>query len=254
MKPTIVVPIFAFLSLLVPGVTRRDPVFLVDSDHHPHIAVSWPCKDKSTVKLEGDREYLSPNDKTPFGKNLACYAALGGMRGDYGLGSPGAVDVRVGFYKIDKQKPFFENMADDSAVTVVFSSLKFSAPAKAKPETVVQHCKFEDPNNVLGCAGDPQLLITWNTYSKTEDMGGRLNRRNGRQGVLGEGNASGAKVTFESDEKGIVSMTAVVPYALFKHADDPWLRSNPGDFIEPIHFHIEFEVIAKEKAPEKKAT
>ena len=47
-------------------------------------------------------------------------------------------------------------------------------------------------------------------------------------------------------------MTAVVPYALFKHADDPWLRSNPGDFIEPVHFHMEFEAVAKDaEVPQK---
>lgn len=230
---------------------RRAP-FLVNSEHHPHVLISWPTTDKTGVTLEADREYLSPNDKTPLGKNLACYVALGGNRGDYGLGRPGAVDVRVGFYKIDKKLPFFEKIAPGSAVTVVFSSLEFTAPAEAIPETMVHHLKFEDPNNVLGCAGAPELLGTWNTYNKDENMAGRLNSRNGRKGVLGEGNTSGAKVTFESDEKGRVTMTAVIPYALFKHADDPWLRSNPGDFIEPVHFHLEFEVVAKDRVEEEK--
>jgi hypothetical protein len=234
-----------------PEKSPRAP-FLVDSEHHPHVLISWPCSDKSTAKLEGDREYLSPNDKTPLGKNLACYVALGGNRGDFGLGRPGAVDVRVGFYKADKTRPFFEKLAPDSSITVTFSSLKFTAPAKAIPETMVHHLKFEDPNNVLGCAGAPELLGTWNTYNKDENMAGRLTARNGRKGVLGEGNKSGAKVSFESDDKGLVTMTAVIPYALFKHADDPWLRSNPGDFIEPVHFHLEFEVVAKDKVEEKK--
>src|SRR5262249_34108632 len=155
----------------------------------------------------------------------------GGNRGDYGLGHANAVDVRVGFYKADKAKPFFENMADDASVTIVFSSLKFTLPGRALPETMVQHLKFEDPNNVVGCAGNPELLVTWNTYSKTEDMGGRLTRRNGRKGVLGDEAKPGTSVKFESDKDGLVTMTAVIPYALFKHADDPWLRSNPGDFI-----------------------
>jgi hypothetical protein len=254
MKPALFVPIFAILMLTVPTVSRSGPVFLVDSEHHPHVRISWPRADRTTTTLEADREYLSPNDKTPLGKNLTCYVALGGNRGDYGLGRPGAVDVRVGFYKADKAKPFFENLADDASVTVVFSSLKFTEPARALPETMVHHMKFEDPNNVLGCAGAPELLGTWNTYDTHETMAGRMTRRNGRQGVLGPGNTTGAKVTFETDDAGLVTMTAVIPYALFKHADDPWLRSNPGDFIEPVHFHLEFEVVSKNAPVEEKPT
>jgi len=54
---------------------------------------------------------------------------------------------------------------------------------------------------------------------------------------------------------GAVGMKAVVPYAIFKHADDPWLRSNPGDFTEPVHFHIEFECEPVEKkTPSAKPT
>jgi hypothetical protein len=128
---------------------------------------------------------------------------------------------------------------------VVFSGLKFTEPARAIPDTLVHHLKFEDPNNVLGCAGAPELLGTWNTYNKDETMAGRMNRRNGRAGVLGEGNKVGAKATFVTDADGLVTMTAVLPYELFKHADDPWLRNNPGDFIEPMHFHLEFEVVPK---------
>jgi len=246
MKPAFFAPIFVVLANAVPLTNRSEPVFLVDSEHHPHVAISWPTKDGIGNALEAVREYLAPNDRTPLGKNLSCYVGLGGNRGDLGLGRPGAVDVRVGFYKVDKSRPLFENMADGGAVTVVFSSLKFTAPARALPETTVHHLKFEDPNNVLGCAGDPELLVTWNTYDPLETMGRRLNRRNGRAGVLGAGNTTGSKVTFTTDDKGLVTMTAVIPYALFKHADDPWLRSNPGDFIEPVHFHIEFEVVAKD--------
>lgn len=246
MKNTFLAPIFAVVTLTVPGAARLAPVFLIKSEHHPHVRISWPCQDATAVALEGDREYLAPNDKTPIGKNLACYVALGGNRGDYGLGRPNAVDLRVGFYKVDKTKPLFADIADDSAVTIEFTSIEFTEPARALPETMILHLKFEDPNNVLGCAGDPQLLATWNTYSKDETLVGRLTRRNARLGVLGEGNTAGAKVTFTTGDDGRVSMTAVVPYALFKHADDPWMRSGPGDFIEPVHFHLEFEAVPRD--------
>jgi hypothetical protein len=252
MKRALASAIFVGCACTVPASSWSGPVFLLDSEHHPHVRVSWPCEDGTTTAIEADREYTAPNDRTPLGKNLSCYVGLGGNRGDYGLGRPGAVDVRVGLYKVDKGKPLFEHLAPASAVTVVYSGLKFTAPAKALPETTVQHLKFEDPNNVLGCAGDPQLLVTWNTFDPHETMGGRLNRRNGRAGALGEKNTSGAKVTFETDKDGLVTMTAVIPYALFKHADDPWLRSEPGDFIEPVHFHIEFEVMAKDAPADDK--
>lgn len=246
MKPALFASFFAFVSVSVPCLAPPSPVFLIDSEHHPHISVSWPQRGGGVATVEGDREYLAPNDKTPLGKNLSCYVALGGNRGDYGLGRPGAVDVRVGFYRTEKSRLFFDDLADGGAMTIIFSGVKFNHPARAIPETMVMHLKFEDPNNVLGCAGAPELLATWNTYSPDETMGGRLTHRNGRRGVLGPGNKAGASVVFEADEAGVLTMKAVIPYALLKHADDPWMRSNPGDFIEPVHFHLEFEAVARD--------
>lgn len=249
MKSVLLLTTFAFLTLLVAAAPIPRPDFSIKSEHLPHVSIEWPREDGSVVKLEADREYLAPNDKTPLGKNISCYVALGGNRGDYGLGRPNAVDLRVGFYKNEKGKLFFEGLADDAAITVVLSGIEFSQAARGEAETMMQHLKYEDPNDVLGCAGDPELLATWNTYSKEETLAGRLNKRNSRPGSLGADNTTGAKVTFETGEDGRVTMTAVIPYALFKHADDPWLRSGPGDFVEPVHFHLEFEAVEKSAAP-----
>ena len=116
MKPAFFAPIFVVLANAVPLTNRSEPVFLVDSEHHPHVAISWPTKDGIGNALEAVREYLAPNDRTPLGKNLSCYVGLGGNRGDLGLGRPGAVDVRVGFYKVDKSRPLFENMGRDLSI------------------------------------------------------------------------------------------------------------------------------------------
>lgn len=216
--------------------------FLLESGKHPHVKISWPCRDKTMNTLEADLEYQAPKQSVPIGKNLSAYVALGGTRGDLGLGSPGAVDVRVGFYKLDKKKPMFDGLADDAAITVEFTGITFNQPGKAKPVTALQHLKFEGNTTVLGCAGDPGVLATYNTLDASQTIGGLVTRKNGRLGVLSQKTGSvQASVTFTTDPKGAVGMKAVVPYAIFKHADDPWLRTNPGDFTEPVHFHIEFE-------------
>lgn len=219
--------------------------FLLDSVKRPHVKISWPCRDKSITTLQADLEYQAPKQSVPIGKNLSAYAALGGTRGDLGLGAPGAVDVRVGFYKVDKTKPMFDDLADDAAITVEFTGIAFNQSARAKPFSALQHLKFEGNTTVLGCAGDPGVLATYNTLDPAQTIGNLITRKNGRPGALAliTGGVQ-ASVTFTPDRAGTVGglgMKAIIPYAIFKHADDPWLRSNPGEFTEPVHFHLEFE-------------
>jgi len=44
-----------------------------------------------------------------------------------------------------------------------------------------------------------------------------------------------------ADADGAITMQARIPYELFRHVRDPWLRVQPGTFFEPQHFHVEFE-------------
>ncbi len=231
----------------VPGVPDPAPrplAFLLDSSKHPRIAISWPRSDASAIKLDARREYAAPKQATPLGLNLSAYVALGGNRGDLGLGTPGTVDVRVGFYSIDPTKPMFDRIAPNSVVTIEFSGITFNQPAAARPLATLQHLTFQGNDRVLGCAADPGLLATYNTMDPSETLRDRMTKRNGRPGVLAGTSASDAphaRIEFSTDQAGSVSMKATIPYHLFKHADDPWLTSNPGDFVEPMHFHIEFE-------------
>jgi hypothetical protein len=223
-----------------PGASR--PVLLLENQHLPHARISWPQEDGKTASFEADREYQAPKQATPIGANLTAYVALGGTRGDIGQGEAGAVDVRIGFYKADNKKPLFEKLAKYSAITVVLSGVRFNQPATPRLNRVLQHLKFTNRNSVLGCADDPGLFATFNTYDPADNLRGRMTRRNGRPGALST--TKGASVAFATDKDGGITMTAVIPYALFKHADDPWKRANPGDFTEPVHFHIEFDVVA----------
>jgi len=40
-----------------------------------------------------------------------------------------------------------------------------------------------------------------------------------------------------------VGFVVRVPYGMLRHLQDPWDSTLPGTFFEPIHFHMEAEVI-----------
>ncbi|MGE3108429.1 MAG: hypothetical protein AB7G11_05665 [Phycisphaerales bacterium] len=146
----------------------------------------------------------------------------------------------------------FEHIRRDADITIEFRGITFNQRAVARPMTTLQHLSFAGNDKVLGCAGDPGLLATYNTMDPNETLRGRMTKRNGRPGILGDSSAPRhASVRFWSDEHGAVNMKAVIPYHLFKHADDPWLTANPGDFVEPYHFHIEFECESESAASER---
>jgi len=73
---------------------------------------------------------------------------------------------------------------------------------------------------------------------------------NARLGVLDGSSAGSGSVKFAQADSGEITMTAVIPYALFRHVRDPWQRTNPGTFFEPTHFHVEVEVLPEEVSRE----
>lgn len=233
------------------------PLFLVDDARVPHVKVWWPTASGRVMTLEGDRAYADPGRRESLGHNLECYVAPGGTRLDVGAADPTGAVIRVGFYKIDGRRPLFEDMANDSPVTIVLSNVAFNQPASPRRASAIHHAKFDDPGSMLGCnasaglAARNALLDLYNTADPKETLGGRITARNGRPGSLaGHGPAPAGSVVLRTEADGTVTMIATIPYALFKHPDDPWLRNNPGDFTEPFHFHVEFEVVpAREGGP-----
>ncbi len=233
------------------------PLFLVDDRREPLVEVSWPTASGERVELSGRRPYRAAEDRTPMGKNLAVYAALGGTRLEVGASDPGGAIVKVGFYKIDGERWLFEEIAPGGAVTIRVSGVRFNRPGTPRAETLVHHAKFDDPNSLLGCVASAaaatrdNLVDLFNTADEDDTLNGRITARNGRLGVLrvgGERSEGKGSAVFDVEEDGSISATVTIPYALFKHPDDPWLRSNPGDFAEPFHFHIEFEVVPADGA------
>lgn len=225
------------------------PLFLIDDTRLPRVSVSWPTASGEVVTIQGERAYLAAKDRTPLGRNVSCYVAMGGTRLEVGASDPKGAIVRVGFYKVDGREWFFEDIADGGAVTIRMEGVKFQRPARARAESLVHHAKFEDPNSVLGCtasaaaAARDNMIDLYNTADPSDTLNGRVTARNGRPGVLDERAGAGASTKFTTEADGSISMEVVIPYALFKHPDDPWLRSGPGDFAEPFHFHVEFEVL-----------
>ena len=232
------------------------PLFLVDDRWEPLVEVSWPTASGERVELRGRRPYRAAEDRTPIGKNLAVYAALGGTRLEVGASDPGGAIVKVGFYKIDGERWLFEEIAPGGEVTIRVSGVRFNRPGVPRAETLVHHAKFDDPNSLLGCASSAaaaardNLVDLFNTPDADDTLNGRITARNGRLGVLrvdGAASEGEGSAVFKVEDDGSISATVTIPYALFKHPDDPWLRSNPGDFAEPFHFHIEFEVVPADR-------
>ncbi|MCC6661530.1 MAG: hypothetical protein IT437_11660 [Phycisphaerales bacterium] len=236
----------AFIALARPAIGQ---LFLVDDTHKPRVRVSWPNRDGTTTTLEQDREYRGVNDRTILGGNLECFVAVGGIRLARGVTRPGSSTIRVGFVKGDVGRPFFENLADDAAITFVVSNVAFTIAGRPLPETVVQEIGYGLDPNLCGVPGQPDAQ--YNTSSPTDDLRGKITPENGRLGGLDGSDPGDGSISFETGKDGTITMTARIPYALFRQLRDPWIGSKPGTFNEPNHFHIEYEAVpgAAEPAP-----
>lgn len=236
--------VFGFLALVAQAAAQ--PLFLADDARHPHVVISWPTKGGGRTTLEADREYRSPGEKTPLGKNLECFVALGGTRLDKGFGHPAGAIVRVGFYKADFKKPLFDEIAEDARIRVRLTGVHFNRPGTPRPETALQHLKYMK-EDLEACGLGLQAMDQFNTASETDTMGGKIQPQNARMGIL-DGREGGGFVRVRAEEDGSISMEAEFPYRLLRHVRDPWLRETPGSFFEPNHFHIEFEVLPEDVA------
>jgi|GEM_PF-1308301 len=214
----------------------------VDDAHEPKVTISWPTRDRGKgrgrITLTGSRPYRSGPERTFLGRNLDCFVAAGGVRTTKGLTNPFGQVVRVGFYKADKGKPLFDDLADDAQITITLSGVRFNHPARPEPESVLLHAKF-DARHVVEWGLKPNQVNLYTMRSKTDDLGGAVTPDVGRLGAL-RGNGSGS-VDLRAEPDGSVSMTAHIPYRLLHHVRDPSPGTSPGSFVEPFHFHVEFE-------------
>src|SRR5690606_25197926 len=108
----------------------------------PKVTVVWPTRDGEEIRLQGTRPYRSPGDKKPLGHNIDAYVALGGTRVDRGLGDPDGATIRVGLYKRDIRRPFFENIAGDAQITITVEGIYMNQPVAPRPETSLMHLQY----------------------------------------------------------------------------------------------------------------
>lgn len=232
--PAIVIP---------PAPPDAPPILLANTEILPKVTVEWPNKDGKKSRFEGERRYAAPGSQQEIGGNVSCYVALGGTRLERAAMHPKGAIVRVGFYKMDPTKPFFENLVDeDPVIALRLTGVHMNQGVTPRPESTLLHLRYTADDLVacgLGGASATLLLTT----SPTDTVRGKVTPDNGVLGALDGSSPDKGKVTLTRHKDGSVDMEATVPYGLLRHIKDPWQRTVPGTFLEPTHFHLEFEVL-----------
>jgi hypothetical protein len=227
--------------------TDPPKLLLADDSHPPRVTVSWPARGGETVTLEGERPYRSPGDKTLLGKNIECYASLGGTRVDKGCGHPDGAVIRVGLYKVDARRPFFESMADGGTLTIRLEGVFMNQPAVPRPKTGFMHLRYM-MSDLANCGISPDGRNLYITASPEDRVLKIVAKDSARPGALDGGGADHGSVIAEQNADGSSTITFHVPYALLRHLKDPSQRVAPGGFFEPQHFHCEIEFLPREVA------
>lgn len=232
-------------------------LLLVEADERPIATIAWTTAAGERVELGADRPYAADADRTPLGRNISCFVSVGGTRLTKGAGHPRGAVVRVGFYKIDNAKPFFDDIAPGSRVEVTLGPVRFNQPVEASPASIVQHLKF-GADDLKSCGIPGEAKDQFNTAGPDETLNDRIREdKDARLGVL-----SGLALDKPGDDPGLrgdatlgvergtdVTMRVTFDYALLRHLQDPWKSSLPGTFLEPYHFHVEFEAVPEGAEP-----
>jgi hypothetical protein len=232
-----------------PLLLAADPprILLADDSRRARVTVSWPVRDGGVSSIEGERPYRSPGDKTLLGKHIECFVALGGTRVDKGAGHPEGAVVRVGLYKTDPKKPFFEGLADGGAITIRIDGVYMNQPATPRPKTGLMHLRYM-LGDLANCGISPDGRNLYITASPDDKVLGVVAKDSARPGALDGVGPEHGSVTAETGADGSISATFRFPYALLRHIKDPSQRTAPGGFFEPSHFHCEVELVPKDVA------
>ncbi len=229
---------------VIPDPPPGAPVMLLaNTEVLPKVTVEWPTKDGGTEHLEAERPYSSPGGKQELGGNISCYVALGGTRLERGAMHPKGALIRVGLYKVDASREFFDGLVDeDPVITVRLTGVTMNQGVTPRPQTTLMHLRYTADDLVAcGLGGASAALIL--TVDPSDTVRGKVTPDNGVLGALDGSSPEKGAVTFVRHDDGTVDMEARIPYGLLRHIKDPWKRTVPGTFLEPTHFHFEFEVI-----------
>jgi hypothetical protein len=218
------------------------PLLLADDSRTPHITVTWPTRDGGEIRLDGVRPYRSPGHKRSLGRNIDAYIALGGTRVDKGMGHPDGATLRVGLYKQDFRRPFFEKIADDAQVTMTLHKVFMNQPVVARPSTGLMHIQYM-LSDLARCGLGDDARNLFNTADAADPLLATVLPNSARPGVLAGGGVGRGTITSQVENDGSVTVTWTFPYGLLRHLQDPYQRDTPGGFFEPQHFHVEIEVV-----------
>lgn len=242
--------LIAPVSAATPPTPAPTPsLLLVNSDKHPRFTLSWTQTNGERVELAGSFPYGADIDRVALGSNIEAYIAVGGTRLGKGAGHPKGAIVRVGFYKVSAPGPFFEDIKPGTNVDVTLTGVALNQPAKPMPDTALMHLKY-NPNDLVSCGLPPGAFECFNLASEIDMLNDRIEPgKDARLGVLGPDSTVGASSDARLEDDQTVTLTASVPYALFRNPQDPWESDLPGTFLEPIHFHVEVEVLPQGVEP-----
>lgn len=231
-------------AVIPPASLAQTTILLADDTKTPRVEVSWPTRDGKVTELKGERRFQSSAQKSTLGPNLDCYIALGGTRLGKGMADPNGAVVLVGLYKKDATKPLFENIADNASVTVALRGIAMSKPAVPRPKTAMMHLRYMLSDlQACGLSGNARNLF--NTYDPDDPIIAKAAGGSVRPGCLDGKKPDHGSVETKVEADGTISIKFIVPYALLRHTQDPYQRTNPGGFFEPNHFHAEVELVPK---------
>lgn len=229
------------------GVTERPYLLLVETDDEPVISLSWYSLSRGFVRYSQRLPYEVDADRVPVGDNVEAFAAIAGTRIVKSAGHPKGSMVKAGFYKLDSGKPWFEDIDTSKPITVTISGVRFNQPVQAPVDTSMLHTKYAQ-GDLESCGLPGSARECYSTGSPIENLNGKcmpgIDTRLGGLSDSGPGSAVSS-----IDSEGLVTVTATFPYRFLKNLQDPWASDLPGTFLEPVHFHFEFEAIPDDAEP-----
>lgn len=225
------------------------PLLLVDDEHEPTVTIRWKDKSDRLISYSAPRPYAADAAKAPIGDNIDCFVAVGGTRLTKGAGHPRGAVVRVGFYKHDKGKPFFADITKDTTFEVSLSGIRFNQPVAVHADSILMHLKYDlGDMNACGIPGDAREQF--NLASSHETLNDRIRPGiDARLGALDSSKDALGSADLRVEDDGSVTMIVRFKYPALRNIRDPWQSELPGTFLEPIHFHIEFEALPAGVAP-----
>ena len=97
---------------------------------------------------------------------------------------------------------------------------------------------------MLACGLPGDAREQFNLVSHTDTLNDRVQPGiDTRMGVLDGSSNSLGTGSARVEPDGTITMSLTFRYPVLRNLRDPWKSALPGTFLEPYHFHIEFEVL-----------